>query len=178
MTVPIYVTAAILAVVFAYLSDRAGKRSPFILVFLFTMAIGFIMCISSRNSKVIYAGVFIAACSIYPAFPGLICWLSNNLSGSYKRSAGMAIQIGMGNLAGAMASNFYRSKDSPRYTLGHALELGFIGAGIIAISVLMFAYVRINAHRDKMLAQGQEASYTQEELSAQGDKAVTFRYML
>lgn len=57
-------------------------------------------CISSSNPKVVYGGVFISACAIYPAFPGVISWLANNLSGSYKRSAGMAIQIGVGNLGG------------------------------------------------------------------------------
>jgi len=178
MTVPIYVVAAILAIIFAYISDRVGRRSPFILVFLCTMAVGFIMCISTHNPKVVYAGVFIAACSIYPAFPGLICWLSNNLAGSYKRSAGMALQIGVGNLAGAMASNFYRSKDSPRYILGHALELGFIGAGIIGMLILIFCYIGINKQRDRKLTDGEEDRYTPEELSALGDKAVTFRYML
>jgi hypothetical protein len=126
----------------------------------------------------VYAGIYIAACSIYPAFPGLICWLSNNLSGSYKRSAGMAIQIGIGNLAGAMASNFYRSNDSPRYILGHALELGFIGAGIIAILILIFSYGVINKKRDQAIQNGDDANFTPEELSFKGDKAVTFRYML
>ena len=43
MTVPIYITAAILAVVFAYISDRAGKRSPFIVGFLLMMIVGFSM---------------------------------------------------------------------------------------------------------------------------------------
>ena len=43
MTVPIYVTAAILAVFFAYVSDRVGKRSPFIIAFLCVMIIGFAM---------------------------------------------------------------------------------------------------------------------------------------
>jgi MFS family permease len=43
MTVPIYITAAILAVVFAYLSDRVGKRSPFIVAFLLVMIVGFSM---------------------------------------------------------------------------------------------------------------------------------------
>lgn len=52
----------------------------------------------------VYGGVFIAACSIYPAFPGVISWLSNNLAGSYKRSAGMAVQIGVGNLGGVRYS--------------------------------------------------------------------------
>jgi hypothetical protein len=64
------------------------------------MAVGFIICISTDNPHAIYGGVFIIACAIYPAFPGVITWMSNNLAGSYKRSAGMALQIGVGNLGG------------------------------------------------------------------------------
>ena len=109
MTVPIYIVAAILAVIVAYISDRVGKRSPFILGFLLMMIVGFSMCISTSNPRVVYAGVFIAACAIYPAFPGVISWLCNNLAGSYKRSAGMAIQIGVGNLGGVSpASLLYK----------------------------------------------------------------------
>lgn len=106
MTVPIYIAAAILAVVFAYLSDRVGRRSPFVIVFLCLMLVGFAMCISTTNPRVVYGGVFLVACSIYPAFPGVVTWLSNNLSGSYKRTAGMAIQIGVGNLGGVRLSSF------------------------------------------------------------------------
>ena len=177
LTVPIYITAAILAVIAAFFSDRVGKRSPFILGFLLVMVAGFSMCIASSNPKVVYAGVFIAACAIYPAFPGVIAWLSNNLAGSYKRSAGMAIQIGVGNLGGAMASNFYRQKDSPRYVLGHGLELGFIGAGIVATLILVVSYTTINKKRARRLESGQEVE-TSLELSEKGDRAVTFRYML
>lgn len=100
LTVPIYVTAAIVAVIIAYTSDRVGYRSPFIVASLLVMVVGFSMCISTTKPGVIYAGVFIVACGIYPAFPGIITWLSNNLSGSCKRSTGMAIQIGIGNMGG------------------------------------------------------------------------------
>ena len=117
------------------------------------------------------------ACAIYPAFPGIIAWLSNNLAGSYKRSACMALQIGIGNLGGAMASNFYRQKDSPRYVLGHALELGFISVGILAAAIQVTMYVMINRKRDRALRDGAESRYTPGELSAKGDRAVTFRYM-
>ncbi len=41
---------------------------------------------------------------IYPAFPGNITWISVNLAGDYKRAAGMAMHIGLGNLAGGMPS--------------------------------------------------------------------------
>ena len=164
---------------------------------------GISRCISSSNPHVVYAGVFIAACGLYPAFPGMITWLSNNLAGSYKRGAGMALQMGMGNLAGvseshfcisytwaiplmckrltlevkAMASNFYRQKDGPRFILGHGLELGFIALGILAAFLLLFLYKSENHKRAREMQQGIEGRWTNEELSALGDKAVTYRYM-
>lgn len=76
-----------------------------------------------------------------------------------------------------MASNFYRKPDAPRFILGHALELGFIVAGIVATLTLVFFYDRNNKSRDKKMSEGAERNYTQEELSALGDRAVTFRYM-
>ncbi|KAH6644077.1 major facilitator superfamily domain-containing protein [Boeremia exigua] len=178
LTVPIYITASVLAIAVAWWSDRVGKRHPFILVCLCIMAVGFIMCVSSGTPGVIYAGVFIATCALYPAFPGNITWLSNNLAGSTKRATGQAIQIAVGNLAGAMASNFYRTEDAPRYVLGHALELGFIGAGIIGLLVLVFNYKRINAKRERQLAEGAHNGYTPEELGELGDRAMTFKYVL
>lgn len=117
MTVPIYITAAILAVIIAYFSDRVGKRSPFIFGSLLVMVIGFSMCIATdpkANPRVVYGGVFIAACGIYPAFPGVISWLSNNLAGSLKRSAGMALQIGVGNLGGVRSPSPFRVRWRPR----------------------------------------------------------------
>lgn len=77
-----------------------------------------------------------------------------------------------------MASNFYRSKDAPRYRLGHALELAFIVAGILALFILLFNYKRINAKRERLMAEGAHNGYTPEEMSALGDRALTFRYML
>jgi MFS family permease len=104
LTVPIYITASVLAVVVAWYSDKVGKRYPFILVCLCLMAVGFIICIAGGSVPgLVYAGVFIAACALYPAFPGNITWLSNNLAGSTKRATGQAIQIAVGNLAGGMS---------------------------------------------------------------------------
>ncbi|KAG6041195.1 hypothetical protein E4U41_005685 [Claviceps citrina] len=177
MTVPIYITAAFLAVIVAFYSDKIGKRSPFLIGLMCLELVGFTMCIASSNPRVVYAGVFIATCALYPVCPGVVTWLSNNLSGSYKRSAGMALQLGVGNFGGAMASNFYRKEDAPRYVLGHALELGFITMGIVAGLVLVLGYRRINGARERALARGEARQFTRAELSAQGDKAITFRYM-
>jgi MFS family permease len=177
LTIPIYVSAAIIGIAQAWVSDRVGKRSPFILFSLCLVAVGFIMCIAAPQHLpgIVYAGVFIATVGIYPGFPGNITWLSNNLAGSYKRAAGMALQICVGNLAGAMASNFYRTKDSPRYILGHALELGFVVAGLIATLTLIVSYKRINKKRAEI---GSSHGLSVKELSEMGDRAPTFRYRL
>ncbi len=134
---------------------------------------------------VVYAGVFIATAGIYPAFPGNITWISNNLAGSYKRAAGMAFQIGVGNLGGAMASNFYRTQDSPKYLLGQGLEIMFVTMGLIAVVVLRINYQRLNRKRENQLegmgggvgGPAVHADLDAEKVGNQGDRAVTFRYI-
>jgi hypothetical protein len=106
LTVPIYLTAAGLSIAVCFFSDKAAKkgrsRSPYIFWPMAAILVGFVMALVASAlgglTSVVYAGVFIAACGVYSAFPGNIAWISNNLAGSYKRAAGMAFQIGIGNL--------------------------------------------------------------------------------
>jgi hypothetical protein len=76
-----------------------------------------------------------------------------------------------------MSSNFYRARDAPRYMLGHGLELGFIGGGIIASVILLVGYAAQNKKRDRRIAEGALDLYTAQELSEKGDRAVTYRYV-
>ena len=73
-----------------------------------------------------------------------------------------------------MASNFYREQDAPKYTLGHALELGFCVVGLLAVLILRFSYKRINKKREAM-DLSQWDSY---EMAKMGDRSPMFRYML
>ncbi|KAJ5095329.1 Major facilitator superfamily domain general substrate transporter [Penicillium alfredii] len=176
LTVPIYIVAAIVAVFAAWVSDRRKQRSPFILFFMAMIAIGFIICLASSGRGVpgvVYFGVFVAVVGIYPAFPGNVTWVSVNLAGDYKRAAGMAIYIGLGNLAGAMASNFYRAQDAPQYILGHALELAFVVVGMIATVIMRFTYQCINRKRDSL-----DLSQYSSDPDSLGDRSPFFRYML
>ncbi|KAJ5749011.1 uncharacterized protein N7511_010707 [Penicillium nucicola] len=176
LTVPIYITAAVIAVVAAWFSDRRKQRSPVILFYMAMIAAGFIIVLASTGRGVpgvVYFGVFVAVIGIYPAFPGNVTWLSVNMAGDYKRAAGMAIHIGVGNLAGAMSSNFYRSQDAPKYILGHALELAFVVVGMLAVVALRLSYQRINSKRDAM-----DPSEYPEDPDSLGDRSPLFRYML
>ena len=76
-----------------------------------------------------------------------------------------------------MASNFYRAQDSPKYLLGHGLELGFVVVGLLAITVLRLNYQKINKKRDTLLTQ-EYSDMEISKMSDMGDRAPTFRYVL
>lgn len=73
-----------------------------------------------------------------------------------------------------MASNFYRTKNAPKYFLGHSLELGFVALGLLAAVILRLSYQKINRKRDEDPVD----HYSNEEMSRMGDRAPTFRYIL
>lgn len=179
LTVPIYVFASVVSIVQAKLSDRYRKRYPFLLFSFGLMLIGFILAIAGNGGIAItLVGIFILATGIYPAFPAIVAWLANNLSGSSKRNIGMALQIGLGNMSGAMGSNFFRTQDAPGYRLGHGLEIGFIVMGITSTVVMAFTLKRINASRDRMLPEEVKAKHSEDELLELGDKSPFFRYQV
>lgn len=200
LTIPIYISACLLSLFVAFFSDRLGVRAPFLAGSYATMILGFL--IAAVAPKAAYAGVFIAACGVYPAFPGMITWCSNNLASSRKRGVAMAVVIGMGSFGGGMGANFYRQRDAPRYVLGHCLNLGFVTMGAAAGAVLYLRYVLENRRRgeersrreaaverevERVRKDGREAEERvrhqflvgkEEELARKGDRSVWFRYML
>lgn len=181
LSVPIYVVAAILSIVEAFLSDWTGVRSPFLVFNYICMIVGFVVCISLDprvNPAGIYMGIYIAAAGMYPATSVSIVWNSNNLSGTYKRAIGIGFQIGMANFSGAFVSNFYRDQDSPRYILGHGLVLGFIGLGAISLALGIFNLRWSNAKKRQAIENGEADGLTDEELLKMGDKSPYFVYRL
>ncbi|KAH7883131.1 MFS general substrate transporter [Phlebopus sp. FC_14] len=182
LTVPPYVVATTTLLIFAHYSDKLKMRSPFIFAGLVMLAIGFSINISRAPDGVKYFGTFFCVTGSYAAFPGVVSWLGNNLSGQYKRGVGMALHIGIGNLSGAISSNIYRSQDSPRFLLGHGLELMFVGIGFISVPIVVLLYKRINHVRDEAervaLERGEKIHYSKQEIRELGDRAPDFRYTL
>ncbi|KAL4779889.1 major facilitator superfamily domain-containing protein [Aspergillus varians] len=176
LTIPVYAAATICCIAVGYFADKTGQRTLFTVACSIAVLVGYVIAVAPSKfiPGLIYAGCFIAACGMYPAIPGLLALSSNNWAPDAKRAVGMAIQMGFGTMGGAAASNFYRSKDAPRYRLGHLLVLGFVALGLAAV-VLYYAICRVlNSKRESASSGGH--SYTDEEVVDMGDKAPNFRY--
>ncbi|KAF8625350.1 hypothetical protein AX15_005428 [Amanita polypyramis BW_CC] len=180
LTIPPYVLATVAIYVSGYYSDKWRLRSPFIFGSLICSFITLSIYLSNVSRLAKYFGTFFIVTGCYAAFPGIVSWLGNNLSGQYKRGVGMAIQIGIGNFSGTFASNMYRTQDAPRYVLGNGLAMMFSGIGVICVVVAVLAYKHINHKRDKILQElterGEKLSPV--EIKRLGDKSPTFRYMI
>jgi hypothetical protein len=103
---------------------------------------------------------------------------ANNLAGSWKRSVGMAIQISIGNLGGAIGSNIYLGKQAPHYWTGYGFSLGIIILALSAAIVLRLVLHRLNKQRDQMSPEEIRTKYTEQELLDMGDYSPLFRYTL
>ncbi|KAE9396024.1 MFS general substrate transporter [Gymnopus androsaceus JB14] len=181
LTIPPYFFAITLLGIFAYFSDKLMLRSPFIYASLIMCLIGFSINISNASSGAKYFGTFLIVAGSYAGFPGVVAWLSNNLSGQYKRGVGMALHIGIGNFSGAIASNIFRAQDKPRFILGHGIELMFVGIGLIFVPITVAIYKRINKRRAQFMArvaEGSEKLASPDEIRALGDKSPDFLYTI
>ncbi|KAH7383871.1 major facilitator superfamily domain-containing protein [Pyrenochaeta sp. MPI-SDFR-AT-0127] len=185
LTIPVYVFAAIITLIFAWASDLSRKRSPYIIGGYSIAICGFIAQLAiphPRYPGLTYGFLFPVAAGLYCPFTCLVSWIGNSLAPSSKRAVGMALLISVGNMGGIMGSNIYFAREAPKYTTGFAASLAMCCSAILMTFVLRWAYAKENRKRDRLIAEhGEEAiraKYTEEELLMLGDKSPFFRYTL
>ena len=91
-----------------------------------------------------------------------------------RRNVGLAYQIALGNLGGAIATFSFLASDAPRYIKGYSLS--FITFSSIFCTVYFFAVVSENRRRAKGLSE--HSGKSEEEKSKLGDLNPDYRYML
>ncbi|KAF8586052.1 MFS general substrate transporter [Ramaria rubella] len=152
LSVPIYVFACALTCTVGYYADRVGNRGYFSLACLTMGMAGYIILIASRNAALSYFAIYLAAAGIFPS-------IANS---TYKRGVTIAMAVGFGNLQGAITSNIYRARDTPWYTLGHAIQLAYITIGFVATMMLILLLRTENnrrerGERDEVIVSGAKA---------------------
>ena len=97
------------------------------------------------------------------------------MGGHYKRSLAAAIQIGIGNCGGIVASFIYVTNQAPEYHTGFGTGLGLIGLCGITACIMYFGLKHENRKRDR----GERDYRYQEdpsELENMGDDHPEFRF--
>ncbi|KAI1824041.1 major facilitator superfamily domain-containing protein [Xylaria intraflava] len=151
LTVPPYTLAFVTTVGVAVLSERIGRRAPFIAGSAIFAAIGYGILIGNTDPVgrpgLSYAAVFFAAGGIYPASGLVLSWPTINVSGQTKRATSTAMQISIGNIGAVIGTQLYRDGDGPRFVLGHSFALGYLLANVLVVAFLAVVLRRENSRR-------------------------------
>lgn len=148
MSAPPYIWACTVTLLVSYFSDKYKTRWWFILGPMVCFSIpGFAIALGQSNPKATYGGVFLATAGQYAPWPSIVAWNANNYPNAHTRGIAMGIQIGFASTGGMIASFIYRSQDSPRYIMGHAISMSFCCLCSILTVVLVTYYKKLN--RDK-----------------------------
>ncbi|CAI7674633.1 unnamed protein product [Penicillium manginii] len=184
MTIPVYAFASIMCVLNAWVSDRLGRRYHAVVIPYLIGIIGFIICITvdpEEKPGVIYLAMFFIATSLFPTTPSVVCWMSNNLSGQWKRAVGMALTFTGGNLiGGVVGSNIFLARESPNFHTAYYIMVAVFGAGIFVATFKLWLLIATNKKRGRLIESMPEErlAILDEDTKSLGDKSPFFRYTL
>ncbi|KAL1962150.1 hypothetical protein VTN77DRAFT_554 [Rasamsonia byssochlamydoides] len=169
LTVPVYVWGALCFTAIAWFSDRSSRFALFLFGANIFSIVGYILLLSVSSDAVKYFATFLCAVATYTG-PGLnLTWLNVNMAPHYRRAAAVGLQQTMGNTAGIVVGQIYRT--SP-YVLGNAFSLGALVVSQILIVVQMLYLKRENAVKAK-IASGEKQDTRRVRT---GDAEVDFTY--
>lgn len=177
MSIPIYIVAAVMTLVIAFISDKVKHRVGFVLLGCTVSTIGYIILLTQQSVPVgaRYFALFAVTGGAYIAQPIIMGWQSNNVSGHYKQAISSAMQIGFGNCGGLVASNVFFTSESPLYVTGYSTCLSLILLCMISAIGLFLILWRENRLRDQG-ARDHRLGLEPDELQNLGDDHPGFRF--
>lgn len=177
LSIPIYVVAAVVSLISAFLSDRLRHRYGFAMLGICVATIGYVILLAQHTVSVSvrYFAVYLIVAGGYITQPLTLVWLANNMGGHYKRSINAAMQIGFGNCAGIIASNIYITDQKPTYKIGYGVSLGLQWLCGIACTAFFIGLMIENKKRDEG-KRDYRLALPKEEVENLGDDHPTFRY--
>jgi sugar phosphate permease len=179
MTVPIYATAGINTIIVAFVSDRVRHRYGFAAGGLLLTLVGYSILLRTADvsTTIKYVAIYLVANGGWIAQPISIAWLNNNMGGHYKRSIAAAVQIGLGNCSGFVATNIFFQSEAPTYPTGYGTALGFICLSLSAATGLVAYCVIENKKREQGL-RNYRLEFSAEERNNLGEDHPDFRYVI
>lgn len=172
LTIPVYIVGGGSFLALSFLSDHLTLRSPFLALANCIGIIGYALILSPTVSHgVRFFGTFLCAIAAYNG-PGInLTWLNVNVAPHHRRAAAIGFQQTIGNCAGIVAGQIYRSAP---YTLGNAFSIGSIGVAQAIIGVKAL-YVLRQTRLKERIAKGEVEDKRKVRT---GDRELDFKYHL
>jgi sugar phosphate permease len=178
-TIPVYAVSAVVMLTVAYLSDKYCHRYGFVMLGCVIATIGYAILLSqgglSRDTK--FAAIFLVAIGGYISTPMGLAWLSNNVSGHWKRAISSGAQVMLGNISGIVGTNIFLASEAPKYHTGYGVALALIWVGAICATFFFLGLLRENKKREAGL-RDYRLNLPEEEVKNMGDDHPTFRFTL
>ncbi|EXJ82166.1 hypothetical protein A1O1_08235 [Capronia coronata CBS 617.96] len=177
-SVPPYLVACVCTIALGWVSDRAGKRGPFIAGVMPTAIIGFAILRWATGPEAKYAAVFLNAIGCFAGSAGMLSWGINNAGNPATAAVAGGYIVTIGSIGGVVSTWTYLPTGAPLYHTGHSV--------FFALMVFCFVLALIGiahcAYENRVRAQGKRdhrlEGKTEEEKFEMGHRNPEFRYML
>ncbi|KAJ2445080.1 hypothetical protein GGF42_006114 [Coemansia sp. RSA 2424] len=148
MTVPPYACAIVCVFAMCWNSDRTQRRGYHVAASAALACLGYILLISSGNTKANYTGACFVAMGLYPIVPLMLSWVANNNVGHTKRAISIAMLNTFGQCFATVGTQIYKNKTAPRFYMGYGVCLAFTVVMVVFSLTLSFVLNRENNRRD------------------------------
>ncbi|KAF5864522.1 hypothetical protein ETB97_007354 [Aspergillus alliaceus] len=131
------------------MSDRYKNRGLVAAGFCGTGLLTFLIqaCVSSPSLRLRYSMLVISTCSVFACLPSFCALVSDNVHTTTALSLATALNIAFTGPGQIMGVWIYKSKQAPRYELGHAinpaslfLRMVFVGGFMVVLSATERAF--------------------------------------
>lgn len=171
LSIPVYIFGGMCFLGFAFVSDHYRTRGPLLWISNLPGIVGYVLIICPTSNGVKFLGTFLCAVSVYNGTGLNLTWLNVNVAPHYRRATTSGMQLSIGNAAGVVAGQIYRTAP---YKLGNVFSVTALGVSQVLI-LLNWAYIRrCNQIKEKILAG--ELQDTRKVKT--GDRAPDFKYHL
>ena len=152
LTIPVFFWASCSYIIVSYCSDRWRRRAFFMIPACLVSAIGYALNVGlpMRQTGALYFSLFVIAPGIYIVV-GLNCaWLLNSHAGYHKRAMAIGMNQSIGNSAGVVVGQIFKTTVDGKYLLGLSFSLGAMVLASFGHATLYWHLRRQNKKRDGM----------------------------
>ncbi|KAM6503393.1 Major facilitator superfamily domain containing protein [Amanita muscaria] len=153
-TVPPYAVAAVVLVLFSFVSDRIQSRGIPMAIASTISAIGYLLLLVVKDNRVRYFSIFCLTSGTYTPISLILAWFAHNLGSETKKATGIPVLMAIGQCGSILGSHIFPKTDGPLYIRGYAICCALawlcVICSLILTAIPQISYRWDNAKRNRL----------------------------